>query len=273
MNEKCRLLITEVEKAFRKGIILSDDVCHFLNSTFSNPTLSELEAVINDTSNFEKDSFLELVFFPDEFLQIKVEDILSKEYFQEQDENILVDYFASTEPVAAVFVSGFERPLKIKMPGWSAEALVSRLKVLKQINQRLAKVVEKYIHTKEQSVVRVRLRNKEFKESKSKIDFLCEFFKQHATENVDFLKHLDFILQFFAETESDEIIDHSLMQKKQNYEEKIQQAIKFEEQLRKNNIETMMMQGKRNQCINVVDLQEKIDIINYLQNFKRAVHE
>ena len=63
------------------------------------------------------------------------------------------------------------------------------------------------------------------------------------------------------------------MQKKRNYEEKIHQAIKFEEQLRKNNIETMMMQGKRNQCINVADLQEKIDIINYLQNFKRAVHE
>jgi len=119
----------------------------------------------------------------------------------------------------------------------------------------------------------VRLRNKEFKESESKIDFLCEFFKQYATEHIDFLKHLDFILQFFAETEPGETIDHSLMQKKQNYEEKIQQAIKFEEQLRKNNIETMMMQGKRNQCINVADLKGKIDIINYLQNFKCAVHE
>ena len=72
---------------------------------------------------------------------------------------------------------------------------------------------------------------------------------------------------------SESSIGYELFKRKQYFKEKIQQAITYEKQLRKSNMETMMMQGRRNQSINIVDLQEKIDIINYLQNITRAVHE
>jgi len=68
-------------------------------------------------------------------------------------------------------------------------------------------------------------------------------------------------------------IDLALGRARQIYEETIRQAIKFEEQLRKKNIETMMMQGARNLSVNITELQEKIDIINYLQNIQCAVNE
>jgi len=273
MNKRCNLLISEIEAYFEEGIVLSDDVCHFIRSTFSDPSLSELEAIVNDTANAEVDSFIELIFSPDEALQIRMEDLLSKERFSEKDENDLVNYFAEKEPMAAVFISGYERPLIVRMPGSYADVLISHLRIVKKLGQRLCEAIERHIYRKDQNLIRVRLRNSAFMESKNKIDFLCIFFNQYSEENVSYLKYLDFILQFFTEIQPDSKIGYSLCKKKQNYDEAIQQAMKYEEQLKKSNMETMMMQGKRNQCINIIDLQEKIDIINYLQNITPAVHE
>lgn len=273
MNKRCNLLISEIKAYFEEGIVLSDDVCHFIRSTFSDPLLSELEIIVNDTANAEVDSFIELIFSPDEALQIRIEDLLSKERFSEKDENDLVNYFAEKEPVAAVFISGYERPLTVRMPGSYADVLISHLRIVKKLSQRLCDAIERHIHKKDQNLIRVRLRNSGFMESKNKIDFLCIFFNQYSEEKVSYLKYLDFILQFFTEIQPDSKIGYSLCKKKQNYDEAIQQAMKYEEQLKKSNMETMMMQGKRNQCINIIDLQEKIDIINYLQNITPAVHE
>jgi hypothetical protein len=273
MNTRCSLLIAEIEAFFQEGIVLNDDICHFIRSTFSDPTFSELTSMVNDASNAEVDSLLELIFSPDEALQIRVEDILSKEWFQEKDANDLVTYFAAKEPLANVFISGYEEPLVIKMPGLYADMLVSHLRIVKKVDQRLTEAIERHIHKKDQRLIRVRLRNSGFTESKNKIDFLCELFTQYDEENVFYLKSFDFILQFFTEIQPDSKIGYSLFKKKKNYDEKIRQAVKYEEQLKKSNMETMMMQGKRNQCINIIDLQEKIDIINYLQNATRAVHD
>ena len=159
------------------------------------------------------------------------------------------------------------------MPGSYADEFISHLRIIKKLDQRLVEAIERHIHKKDQNLIRVRLRNSDFMESKNKIDFLCIFFNQYSEENVSYLKYLDFILQFFTEIQADSKIGYALRKKKQNYDETIRQAMKYEEQLKKSNMETMMMQGKRNQCINIIDLQEKIDIINYLQNIIRTVHE
>ncbi len=62
-NEKCVLLAKKIEEILRHGLNLSHDVLHYIDSTFSNPSVKELETVINDESDCEKDSLLELIFF------------------------------------------------------------------------------------------------------------------------------------------------------------------------------------------------------------------
>lgn len=62
-SEKCVLLAKKIEKILINGLNLSNDVLHYIDSTFSNPSVKELEALINDASDCEKDSLLELIFF------------------------------------------------------------------------------------------------------------------------------------------------------------------------------------------------------------------
>jgi len=48
---------------------------HFIDSTFSSPCINELEKIITDDSDCERDSLIELIFFPDEEIQAKLEEI------------------------------------------------------------------------------------------------------------------------------------------------------------------------------------------------------
>ena len=73
-EEKCELIADEIKKILSKCIDQSDDVVHYIDSTFSNPTVKDLEAILADDANCEKDSLMELLFFPDESLQIQLEE-------------------------------------------------------------------------------------------------------------------------------------------------------------------------------------------------------
>jgi len=74
--EKCILLAERIVKILREGIYIDSDVMHFIDSTFSNPCINELEEVITDDSDCESDPLIELIFFPDEDIQAKLEDLL-----------------------------------------------------------------------------------------------------------------------------------------------------------------------------------------------------
>ena len=273
MNKQCHLLISEIEAYFREGILLSDGDCHFIRSTFSDPSLSELRTIISDPSNPDKDSLLELIFTPDEPLQMRIEDLMSEDVFQEKDEDDLTAYLTAERPVAMVFISGRKDSLSIKMPADYIQKFILHLRITKRLDRRIIDTVEQYLTGTVRQQVKVKLRNSNFNESRNKIDFLCAFLKTANGISPLFWISLDFLLFFLEEMSSESSIGYELFKRKQYYKEKIQQAITYEKQLRKSNMETMMMQGRRNQSINIVDLQEKIDIINYLQNITRAVHE
>ena len=49
--EKCELLANEIKMILSEGINLGDDVVHYIDSTFSNPTNDELKAILDDDAN------------------------------------------------------------------------------------------------------------------------------------------------------------------------------------------------------------------------------
>jgi len=62
-DKKCFLLAGKIERIFRDGFVLSDDIMHYIDSTFSNPSINELEEIIYDEHNCERDPLIELIFF------------------------------------------------------------------------------------------------------------------------------------------------------------------------------------------------------------------
>ena len=92
------MLTEKIAGMCQEGFSLSDAVLHYIDSTFSNPSVEELEGVIADESNCEREPLMELIFFPDEATQCKLEEILEANDFQAPDEQQVANCFLSHYP-------------------------------------------------------------------------------------------------------------------------------------------------------------------------------
>ncbi|MEA3280899.1 MAG: hypothetical protein U9Q38_09930 [Thermodesulfobacteriota bacterium] len=258
----CITLADKIDEIFRKGIIISDNVLHYVDSTFLNPSLAELEKILTDDSNCEKDSLLHLIFSPDESMRIRIEDILESEGFNKEDENKIIDLFISRNPETTVHFTDNRGSLKLAMPSSIAERFISQLNISKKPDKRLVSAINKFVCEKFQTLVKVKLRNTGFEHTENKINFICSFLKRTKSKDNNFQECLDFILDFLDQLQDDSDIFRSLALKKESHFQNLQKAERFEEQVNKKNIETLILQGVRIPHINKEDERKKIAIID-----------
>ncbi len=64
-QKRCRLLAEKIAVIFKNGLTLNRETRHYIDSTFSSPSLEELERILNAQSGSETEPLRELVFFPD----------------------------------------------------------------------------------------------------------------------------------------------------------------------------------------------------------------
>lgn len=119
-NKKCFLLAEKIERIFRDGFVLSDDVMHYIDSTFSNPSINELEEIIYDEHNCERDPLIELIFFPDEPAQIKLEEFLESKDFKKEDEEKVINYILNKKLVTTIHFPDNKGSIKFIVPELSA---------------------------------------------------------------------------------------------------------------------------------------------------------
>lgn len=261
-DKKCFLLAEKIKRIFRDGFVLNNNMMHYIDSTFSGPSINELEEIINDEHNCEKDSLIELLFFPDESVQIKLEELLEKEDFKKKDEEKVLSYILNKKVVTTIFFPESKDLLKFFVPELSAAQFVSRLDISKKLNKTLLKAIDKFVSDKHKVPVKVRLRNAMAVLSENKIKFLSSFFEKLKVEDNYFFKCLDFMLDFFDGIKDDKNILQSLLDKKELYFQDLQKAVKFEELLNKNNVEILISRGVRIPHISKDDVMNKIVIID-----------
>jgi hypothetical protein len=260
--KRCIILADKIHEVFQKGLIVSTDVLHYIDSTFLNPSLAKLEKILTDDSNCEKDSLLYLIFSPDESIQIQLENILEKEDFNKEDENKIIDLFISRNPETTIHFQDNGSSLKLAIPSSIAKRFISQLNISKKLDNRFVVAINKIVYDKFQLPVKVKLRNTGFAHTENKINFICSFFERIKTESNDFTKCLDFILNFLDELRDDRDIFQSLSVKKEFHFQNLQKADMFHEQMSKRNMETLILQGVKIPHINKDDEINKIAIID-----------
>jgi hypothetical protein len=82
------------------------------------------------------------------------------------------------------------------------------------------------------------------------------------SERSDFFECLDFIVHFLDELQDKQDIVQVLFDKRRFYLQNLQKAEKIEEHLKRNNIETAIIQGSRFPYINKEDMLKKLAIID-----------
>jgi hypothetical protein len=260
--EKCNQLADQIRNALGKGITLGDDVVHYIDSTFSNPTVEELEAILGDDSNCEKDSLLELLFFPDESMQLALEEMLGYLQLGKPDEAKVQDAL-SREPLQVNIRLPQDRgSIDLDLPHEVIPGFIARLHIFKHLDPKLREVVNKCAEAGTGDGYKVKIRNARFLPDANKIQFLCDFFDKLDPRSHDFNTCLDFALAFLDELHQDQDLYPALMAKKRFYLRSLQKAKKLEAQLQKNNLETLLSQGKRVILVDQADARKKLLIID-----------
>jgi hypothetical protein len=261
-QDKCELIADEIKKILSTGIDLSDDVVHYIDSTFSNPTIEELQTILADDANCEKDSLMELLFFPDESIQVQMEDMLEQCRPQKEDEDKIITCLCQ-DPLTVTFRFEDDRgALKLPIPEDVVRQFLVRLKISKHLEASLVESIHHYGDPPNTKRLKVKIRNSRFSPSDSKTGFLCRFFEKIGSRSHDIFECLDFVLELLDEIKKDTDIFQALMARKKFYFISLQKARKMDARLEKYNIETLMAQGERVALIDQTDARRKMRIID-----------
>ena len=264
--DKCKFLADKIIEILNEGIHLSDEVIHYIDSTFSNPTIEALNNILQDDSNPEKESLVELLFFPDENTQVQLEELLEDNGFEREDEKKVLNYLCQ-KPLLIVFHFADKRgTFSLEIPETTAHQFVKRLNISKQLDRNLISTIKKKVGEHHASRFTVKIRNSRFTATDKALRFLGTFFEKWDTQTGGALKYMDFILSFLEEINQDADIFEALMKKKRFYLKHLKRAQKFEEQLLKNNIETLMLKGKIAAHIDKNQARENMEIIDRISH-------
>ncbi len=242
---------------------LKDNVLNFIDSTFSSPSAKKLEEIINDDSCCEKDSLVELIFFPDEALQVKIEKVAEDMVFQKHDKEKILHALMKKKPETIIHLPGKRGALKLPIPMDIATQMISRLNLTAPMDKNLITGINTFAENKARRLlIKVKLRNARLKPDGVNTQFLYAFFKKMVCEDKLFFQYLDYMLSFLRRHKPERDIFQELMAMKQRLNNTLYRARQFEEKLEKNNIETLLLRGETSPGINKEETEAQINIID-----------
>ena len=222
----------------------------YVDSTFSSPSAAELRSVMADESNCEHGPLIELVFFPDESVQVRLEDLLGSDdrgyaHFGKSDEAKALAHLHSKQPVTTIRFADNRGKFEIDVHDFASAAFLSRLKVANTPDHALVSAIRNHVSEEWRTIMRVRLRNSRIHKSERNIRFLEKFFENAEKKSANMFTCLDFALKFVEETGADEDLFKSLGARKQRLLDNLNKAARLEAKIGSGNIETMILQGMR----------------------------
>ncbi len=260
--DPCILLADRIEETLNRGIQVNFDTCHFIDSTFGCTSIKALDGVVRNAGDCERDALLDLLFSPDEAVQIKIEDLLTVYPFQKKDEAKIAAQLVCRNLIPPFSFSEYHQTLTIKMPDFCAGLFVVRLKIWKKLNRNLSGVICRSLTGDLRKQVMVGLRNSRFEQTRDRVDFLSCLIAKTAENRREFRICFDFLLIFFDALEPGTDIYNALRDKKKFYFRQLQAARKYASDLRKSNMETMMLRGLQCPSFNIATIHRNMKTID-----------
>ena len=264
-EHRCNTLLTKIEELLSGGITPDDRVIRYIDSTFLNPSLKEVEILLADQGNPDAQSLLQLLFSPDQTFQERLEDILQTGAFQKADETRIIDGLILKPPHAPLVLADRRGFLRLTMPRSCAKPFIKGLHMTKKLDPGVARTIDRCIPEKFRNRTRVHLRNARFDQTPGRTRFLCTFFETLGSPQVEFAEVeacLNVVFDLFHENQDRSGIFEGFSKKKKFYFRNVQMAETAERQRAANNPETLILQGKRLPCIDKADALRKMALID-----------
>lgn len=260
-NDRCRQLAEKIITLLANGIKAGETVCTYMASTFSNPSLNEIKKIILDESDTERDSLVDLLLFPDEAFQLKLEPFLTRYCFTRIDEQHVVRLLSAMRPSVVIHLSAFNGHLRLDPAPSEVRQLIMRLNITWRAEKLIRRAIEIHIAPVRQSLVSVRLRNADLKIDESGAGFFCRFLDVFDDAQERFFEYFDFLVVFLGRMPS-ETPYKNLMREKRRMVMTLEQTEKFKQLLTRGNMETLMLQGVRSPAEPTAVIRKNIAILD-----------
>lgn len=269
---KCQILSDELRGILSSGLPLNDSTMHYIDSTFADPTVEELQALLFDEDNCESDPLLELIYSPDEATQIRIEAILEKSNFTSRDRVQVAEHLMDPPTIVRLNLSLDRGQLEIPLTNDGARRLIGLLHIERQLDPALNRAVGEFVEESEAARIKVIFRNARCRFCRRDVDLLVRVLKRLDANRQTDIESLEYALTVLTDSPSPADIYQVLMQRKKIYTRQLQTALKRDEMLRKSNPEIMMLQGKPIGGIDTAEARRLIAMIDWvsLAGFKRT---
>ena len=264
-------LIRELTDWLTEGVELSREVVDFIDSTLAPESAEALESLLNEAESCEADAAIELIFFPDEALQERLEPIAAEAGLTETDLPDIRQALNEKNIEARIRFPDHRQILSLQVPPAAVDQLIARLHLTRQLDDKLARSIsEAQPDARTTRRIRVKLRNARISQSETQVDFLSRLIEKLAQqfdlntekEAGEFWKILDLALYLLEQTEADADLFSALMTHKKLLIRAIQTAQKNQSALSSNTVEALIMQGVSIPSISIESARETIDRID-----------
>ncbi|WP_372682251.1 hypothetical protein [Desulfosarcina sp.] len=244
-NSMLREGLARIIEALENGGCLTDSTLDYIDEALFSPEPARLAAFLSGDTDSQRDSLLDLIFYPDQAVQMDLEPLLEAAQFSAQDERQIHDRLMARAIHARVNMPDGRPLVRIQVPDFIKSQYLARLSISWQMDPSVAAAIQKGLPASMRPIVKVRLRNAGICTASGRQKFLCRFFAGMAHSDPDYLACLDLVLPLLERVgEGVEVFD-LLIESKRSLFRSLQQARRFEALLGRSNMETLMLQGVR----------------------------
>jgi len=261
LSDKCRRLADAIRSIFEDGFIIDDRIKRYIDACLPGTTMAALTRGICEAPDHEIAPIMDLIFFPDETHQARLEPLLEAEKYGRDDETAVVTLLTAETIQTPLRDSDGIGETRIRIPSSAVAPFVHRLGIRRRIPQALANTITG-LHPQETACrLKVRIRNARISFTPPATEFLTLFFLGIAPGDKEQDTCLEFALSLLGEQESKEDPFKLLRSRIDSLYKANESARTFEKQLRAHNMETLMHMGVRPPEIGSTEAARKIKLL------------
>ncbi|BCS97071.1 hypothetical protein DSLASN_27030 [Desulfoluna limicola] len=266
MNQKNQFdtLTQKLIDELRKGITPEEEMCHFLESTFSITTPEELQLFLKDAENPDREMLFELLFFPDRKTKLSLEPLFTECRCNADDEKAVIDAVCKEAISADITFDETSEPVNVTLPRECMELFVKRLNIAGNPPESVVNAARAHLKDGRDNLFLVLLRGEKMRWTDETTGFLNRLLQGLSSRGADLETHLVTAIITMSSFVGDHTLQDHFLAIRQNMEAAAEKAHQFEEGLKTLTMETMMMQGMIGPSHSEEELRHKIRVMDTL---------
>ncbi len=244
-DNNCHRFAEHIRNIFEDGLRISNKDSHFILSTMPVAHLSDIGKLIQDPDNADYHALMELIYFPDETIQINLENRIESARFQPQDMVSILSHIMAVESDTRILSPKKQRLLTMPTPRTGAHTFLQRLNLCRHLEPELIQTIEAAVNPFIAGRYKVWIRNMTREPGKRDTQFLKNLFLKLVPQYQQRDPLIGFALRFLEETPIDTDPLQGLIQSKQRCLQHIQRLDQLDAKRKNHNFETRIALGIR----------------------------